>query len=246
MMVPTPHNSAKNGEIAKTVIMPGDPLRAKYIAKKYLEDVFCYNEVRGMFGFTGKYKGIDVSVQASGMGVPSMGIYSKELFEGYDVDNIIRIGTAGCLANPLATDIVNDVKLRDIVVAKNIYTDSNYLNVNGSQLKSCLQASKGLLRCIENVANQRNVKLKIGDVYTTDTFYSSIDFKRQLSKENILAIEMETLALYVNAINAGKSALALYTISDNAINEVGLSSKQREESFTEMMELALETAIKCK
>ena len=127
---PTPHNNAKFGEIAKTVLMPGDPLRAKYIAQNYLEDAKLYNDIRGMLGYTGKYKGVTISVQGSGMGVPSMGIYSKELFEGYDVDNIIRIGSAGSLDNDNASDISKSVNLGDIVVASDVITDSNYVNAN--------------------------------------------------------------------------------------------------------------------
>ena len=236
MNVPTPHNEAKIGDIAKTVLMPGDPLRCKYIAEKFLENPVCYNKVRGMLGYTGTYKGVKISIQGSGMGIPSMAIYSEELFEGYGVENIIRVGTAGALAK--------SVKVRDIVVAKTIDTDSNYLS-NYIFENIMPVVSEKLLKILENVANTEEISLKIGKVFTTDIFYSDLNFSKKLSDEGFLAVEMETLALYANAKKAKKNALAMFTISDAPIEGISLSSKDREKSFDEMIKLALELAIKC-
>ena len=174
MIVPTPHNSAKKGEIAKTVLMPGDPLRAKYIAEKYLTDVKMYNEVRNMYGFTGKYKGKEISVQGSGMGVPSMGIYSRELFEGYDVDNIIRIGSAGALANDKASDIAKSVKLRDIIVATSVNTDSNYVLANDIEDDFYPVVSDNILEIVKNITEEEKIDVKFGEIFTSDVFYKNI------------------------------------------------------------------------
>lgn len=244
MIVPTPHNSAKKGDIAKTVLMPGDPLRAEYIANKYLENVTCYNKVRNMLGFTGEYKGKRISVQGSGMGVPSMAIYSKELFEGYDVDNIIRIGSAGSLSNDEASDIAKEVKLKDILVAKTVDTDSNYIFANEYD-DIFPAASINLLRKLEKIAYEKDVKIKVGEIYTSDTFYMNKDLLVELSKLDIIGVEMETLALYVNAALAGKNAIALFTVSDNIIKDESISAKERENNLDTMIELALQLAYKC-
>lgn len=234
MEIPTPHNSAKMGDIAKTVLMPGDPLRCKYIAEKYLQNVVCYNEVRGMLGYTGTYKGVKISIQGSGMGIPSMGIYSKELFEGYNVDNIIRIGSAGAISK--------DVKLRDVVIAKTVSTDSNYLsNIMFEGITPV--CSNYLLKKAEEVAKTENISLKIGEIFTSDIFYNDINILKELSKTKTLAVEMETLALYTNAIKAGKNAMSILTISDCPLEGTGLTSKERENSFDTMMKLSLELAI---
>lgn len=244
MLVPTPHNQAKLGDIAKTVLMPGDPLRAKYIAEHYLTDVVCYNQVRGMLGFTGYYQGQRISVQGSGMGVPSMGIYSKELLEGYEVENIIRIGSAGCLANEQASVEAKSVTLNDIIVAKNVATDSNY-GISNALDHYQPEASATLLSMIEQIAKDRKTPVQIGQIYTSDTFYKEKDQLIQTSRLPILGVEMETLALYLNAKVAGKNALALFTVTDNPILGIGISSAEREVGLTTMIELALAVAVQC-
>ena len=238
--VPTTHNEAKKGDIAKTVLMPGDPLRAKYIAEKYLKDFVCYNQVRGMLGYTGYYKGKRISVQGSGMGIPSMAIYSKELFEGYDVDNIIRIGSAGTLANPRASKEANQSSLGDIVVAKDVYTDSNY-GVENHLEEIYPVVSSTLLEKLLKITD----KVKIGTIFTSDTFYKSTQDLVETSKLDILGVEMETYALYLNALVANKKALALFTITDNPITNLAVSSEQRETGLDDMIKIALELAIQC-
>lgn len=238
MLVPTPHNAAKFGDIANVVLMPGDPLRAKYIAEKYLDDAVCYNTVRSMFGYTGTYKGVKISVQGSGMGVPSMGIYSKELYEGYNVNTIIRIGSAGAL--------VDNIKLRDIVVASVIDTDSNYFNVNIIDKESKPIATEELINKLCDISNEKNIDIKVGKVYTSDTFYDKRENLERYANDGSLVAEMETLALYTNAINAKKNAIAMFTVSDRLLLGESLSAEQRESSFDEMLLLALELAINCK
>ena len=245
MLVPTPHNSAKKGEIAKTVLMPGDPLRAKYIAEKYLTDVKLYNEVRNMYGYTGKYKGKEISIQGSGMGVPSMGIYSKELFEGYDVDNIIRIGSAGALANKEASDVANSVKLRDILVASSVDTDSNYLISNELEDEIYPVASDKLIDCLKEVLINKNIEdVKFGEIFTSDVFYKDKEGLIECSKKEVLGVEMETLALYTNAMVSNKNAIAMFTVSDNPITGESISSMERQVGFDKMIEIALELAYK--
>lgn len=243
--VPTIHNEAKLGEIANTVIMPGDPLRAKYIAENFLEDVYCYNKVRNMLGFTGKYKGIKISVQGSGMGVPSMGIYSKELFDGYNVSNIIRIGSAGCLANKNASNIANNINLRDILVAKTVDTDSNYLLSNDIEDSLFFECSEMLLSLVKNIAKKVNIDIKQGKIFTSDVFYKDKGKLIQLSKLDVIGVEMETLALYANAKASNKNAIAIYTVSDNAITGEGITSQEREKGLNKMIKLALEMAYEC-
>lgn len=242
--VPTAHNSAKIGDIAKTVIMPGDPLRAKYIAEKYFDNYTCYNEVRGMLGFTGSYKGVRLSVQGSGMGVPSMGIYSRELFEGYDVDNIIRVGSAGSLANKEASKIANSIKLRDILVAETVDTDSNFL-ISNELYDLFPSVSYNMLEKLKQVAKNKDINIKIGEIYTSDSFYKTREQLVGTSKLDILGVEMETLALYTNANITSKNALALFTVSDNPILGESLSSQERQTGFNQMIELALELALAC-
>lgn len=244
MIVPTPHNSAKKGEIAKTVLMPGDPLRAKYIAEKYLTDVKMYNEVRNMYGFTGKYKGKEISVQGSGMGVPSMGIYSRELFEGYDVDNIIRIGSAGALANDKASDIAKSVKLRDIIVATSVNTDSNYVLANDIEDDFYPVVSDNILEIVKNITEEEKIDVKFGEIFTSDVFYKNIEGLIECSKLDVLGVEMETLALYTNAYITNKNALAMFTVSDNPILGQGISSEERQVGLNKMIELALEVAYR--
>ncbi len=237
---PTPHNNAKFGEIAKTVLMPGDPLRAKYIAQKYLEDAKLYNDVRGMLGYTGKYKGVTISVQGSGMGVPSMGIYSKELFEGYDVDNIIRIGSAGSLDNDNASDISKSVNLGDIVVASDVITDSNYINANHYNVEPV--ASEKLLNILKDRSKGKD-NIKIGTVYTSDTFYMENYLLEEMSKKDVMGVEMETLALYTNAKVANKNALAMFTVTDKLLRGISVGANERQNGLNEMIELALDVAV---
>lgn len=244
MKVPTPHNSANLGDIAKTVIMPGDPLRAKFIADHYLTDVVCYNEVRNMLGYTGMYHGKRISVQGSGMGIPSMAIYSRELWEGYEVDCIIRVGSAGSLANEKANPTANRVRLGDIIVADSVDTDSNFLIANGLEELNPT-ASPELIATLNDIAVSKNQEIKIGEIFTSDTFYKDIPGLIEVSKLDVLGVEMETLALYANAAILGKEAIAMYTVSDNPIEQVGISAEQRETGFTNMIELALALAEQC-
>ena len=235
MKTPTPHNGAKLGEIAKTVLMPGDPLRAKFIAENFLEDVVQFNTVRNMFGYTGTYEGKRISVMGAGMGMPSMGIYSYELFNFYDVDNIIRIGTAGSLNE--------NVHLRDVVIGLGASTDSNYAS------QYCLPgtfapiASYDLVSSAVEVAKENNINAVVGNILSSDVFYSAdktaLDKWRSMG---ILAVEMEAAALYMNAAKSGKNALCLLTISDRPLTGEALSAEDRQLSFTDMMEIALKIA----
>ncbi|KAB3530322.1 purine-nucleoside phosphorylase [Alkaliphilus serpentinus] len=234
-MLPTAHNAAKEGEIAKTVLMAGDPLRAKFIAENYLQDIHCYNSVRGMLGYTGLYKGKRISVQGHGMGMPSLGIYTYELYNFYNVENIIRVGSAGA--------IKEDVKLMDIVFAMGASTDSNY--ANQYQLKGTFSptATYHLLEKAVAVAKEKNHKYHVGNVLTSDIFYGDSVSPLDWSKMGVLAVEMEAAALYMNAARANKNALCILTISDEVHSGRQLSSHDRQVSFTTMMEIALELAI---
>lgn len=232
---PTPHNQATEGQIAKTVLMPGDPLRAKYVAETYLEDVTCFNQVRNMLGFTGTYKGKPVSVMGSGMGVPSIGIYSYELFNFYGVDNIIRIGTAGGLAP--------DVKLRDLVIGMAACTDSNYAAQFRMPGTMAPIADFGLLRSAVESAEHLGYAYKVGNVLSSDVFYNDDEtVNERWASMGVLAVEMESVALYLNAIRARKHALCLLTVSDLPLVGEGLPAEERQTSFTQMMEVALEVA----
>lgn len=232
---PTPHNQATEGQIAKTVLMPGDPLRAKYVADTYLEDVTCFNQVRNMLGFTGTYKGKPVSVMGSGMGVPSIGIYSYELFNFYDVDNIIRIGTAGGLAP--------DVRLRDLVIGMGACTDSNYAAQFRMPGTLAPIADFGLLRKAVESAERLGFDYKVGNVLSSDVFYNDDEtVNERWASMGVLAVEMESVALYLNAIRARKHALCLLTVSDLPLSGEGLPAEDRQTSFTQMMEVALEVA----
>lgn len=236
MPVPTPHISAKKEEIAKTVLMPGDPLRAKFIAETYLENPVLVNNVRGVQGHTGTWKGVPVTVMASGMGIPAIGIYSYELYNFYDVDNIIRIGSAGALAD--------DLKLMDIVAAQGACTDSNFAHqfeLNGTFAPI---ADFKLLSTAVAAAKALGIELRVGNIVSEDNFYSpagcdSMDKWRDMG---VLACEMEGAGLYMNAARAGKRALCICTISDHIYRPEALSSEQRQTSFRQMMEIALDTA----
>lgn len=231
----TPHNDAKKGDIAKTVLMPGDPLRAKFIAENYMEDVTCFNTVRNMLGFTGTYKGKKLSVMGSGMGMPSMGIYSYELFSMYDVDNIIRIGSAG--------GISDDVKVHDIVIGMGASTNSNYAAQYKLPGTFAPLADFELLRRAVATAERENIKVVVGNMLSSDTFYTDSASDNDLWKKmHVLAVEMESAALYMNAARLGKKALGIFTISDHLYTGESLSAKERQESFRDMMKIALEMA----
>lgn len=235
MSIPTPHISAKAGEFAKTVLMPGDPLRAKLVAETYLEDAVLVNGVRGINGYTGKYKGKPVSVMASGMGIPSIGIYSFELFNFYDVDNIIRIGTSGSLHK--------DLKVRDIAFAMGACTNSNYASQFELPGTFAPIASYELLRkAIEATEAMGNVNYKVGNFLSSDTFYDDSQSTMKWAKMGVLCVEMEAAALYMNAARAGKNALAICTISDSIITGEVTTAEERQNGFHNMMKIALEIA----
>ena len=222
----TPHIKAEKGDFAKTVLMPGDPLRAKYIAEHYLENAVLVNEVRGMLGYTGTYKGKNISVMASGMGMPSMAIYSYELFKFFDVDNIIRIGTAGAVSSKLG--------LRDIVIAMSSCTDSNFAAQYGLSGNIAPTASFELLKKAFDTAERLHKKVYVGSVYTTDIFYHDSDCLADWQKLGILATDMECAALYLNAASLGKNALCICTISDCPLTGESCTSDEREKTFNDM------------
>lgn len=232
MNVPTTHNEAKDGEIAKTVLMPGDPLRAKFIAENFLTDVKCFNKVRGMMGFTGKYDGKKVSVMGAGMGMPSLGIYTYELYNFYNVDNIIRIGSAGTMKS--------EIKLCDVIAAMGACTDSNYAHQFKLPGTFAPIASYGLLsKAVEN-AKKQNLNVHVGNVLSSDIFYSEDDTATdRWTSMGVLAVEMEAAALYMNAARASKNALCLLSVSDSLITGEKLSSDERVTSFSNMVNLAL-------
>lgn len=232
--MPTPHISAEKGDFAKTVLMPGDPLRAKFIAENFLEEPKLVNSVRGMLGYTGKYKQKPVSVMGSGMGMPSIGIYSYELYEFYDVENIIRIGTAG--------GVSEDIKVRDIVLAMSAATNSNFAAQYGLPGDPAPTADFSLLYAAYQKAAELGQKVHIGQVYSTDVFYDDSESLIKWRKIGILATEMECAALYLNAARLGKKALAICTVSDCPLSGESCSSSERENGFVDMMKLALETA----
>mgnify|MGYP000149931002 FL=1 len=228
----TPHNGAEKGDIAKTVLMPGDPLRAKYIADTYLKDVKCFNTVRNMFGYTGTYEGKEVSVMGSGMGMPSIGIYSFELYHFYDVDQIIRIGSAG--------GISDKVKVRDLVIGMGASTNSNFASQYKLPGTFAPIADFGLLRKAVEIAEEKNIPVAVGNILSSDTFYTDDETANdQWKKMQVLCVEMEAAALYMNAARAGKKALCMLTISDHLYTGEALSAEERQTSFHEMMEVAL-------
>ncbi len=233
--MPTPHNTAKKGDIAETVLLPGDPLRAKFIAENYLENPICYNNIRGMFGFTGIYKGVRISVQGSGMGMPSMGIYSYELYHEYDVKNIIRIGTAGAIAD--------NVNLRDIVIGISASTNSNYASQYRLPGVYAPTASWELVSAAVETAEKKGCAFHVGNIFSSDTFYDHADSLSEWQKMGVLAVEMEAASLYMNAAEAGKNALCILTVSDCPLRNLSTTSEERQTSFRDMMEIALETAI---
>jgi purine-nucleoside phosphorylase len=229
--VPTPHIEAKLGEIAETVIMAGDPMRIKFMAENFIDNPVQFNNVRGMLGFTGTYKGKRVSVMGHGMGMPSIGIYSYELFNFYDVKNIIRIGSAGAISPKL--------KLKDIVIGMSAYTDSGYLSSFGFRGNAAPCCSYELLaKTVEN-AKDLPVHVECGPIFSSDAFYSETSQIDILSKLGVLAVEMEAAALYINAARAGKNALAMCSISDSLVTGEELPAEERQVGFRNMMELSL-------
>ena len=232
---PTPHNEAKYGEIAKTVLMPGDPLRAKYIAETWLENPVCFNQVRNMLGYTGTYKGKEVSVMGSGMGIPSIAIYSYELYHFYGVESIIRIGSAGALQD--------DMKLKDLVIAMGASTDSSYQGQLGVPGHFAPLADFGLLEKAVAAARNKNISVKVGNVLSADAFYNFDPSRtKKWADAGILAVEMESAALYINAVQAKKKALSMLSISDHVFTGEELSADERRVEFKNMIEVALELA----
>ena len=232
--IPTPHINAPAGAFADTVLMPGDPLRSRFIAETYLENAQLVNNVRGVQGYTGTWHGKKVSVMASGMGMPAIGIYSYELFNFYDVKNIIRIGSAGALQGSL--------KLRDIVAAMSAYTDSHFGDQFGFRGHMAPSCSYALLNKAVEAGKSIGKEIVCGPIYSSDTFYDESGNGAALKKLGVLAVEMEAAALYLNAARAGKNALCICTISDSLVTGEALPAEERQVSFREMMEIALEIA----
>lgn len=238
MPIPTPHNSAKKEQIAKTVLMPGDPLRAKFIAENFLTDPVLVNNVRGVQGHTGTWKGVPVTVMASGMGIPAISIYSWELYNFYDVDNIIRVGSAGALQD--------DIRLMDVVAGQAACTNSNYISTFGLPGSFAPIADYTLLSKAVESAAEHGVDMRVGNLLSGDNFYAAegCDGNDKWRKMGVLAVEMEAAGLYCNAAYAGKRALCICTISDHLYREEFLSSAERQTSFSQMIEIALDTAVK--
>ena len=239
---PTPHINATPEDFAKTVLMPGDPLRAKFIAENFLTDAKLVNNVRGIHGYTGTYKNTPVSVMASGMGMPSIGIYSYELFNFFGVDNIIRVGSAGGMNK--------NIKVRDIIIAQGACTDSNYAHTFNLPGTFAPIADFNLLKTAVNKADELSLSYSVGNVLSSDVFYNDFEGVPEnmtssalWGKMGVLGVEMEAAALYMNAARSGKSALAILTVSDHLLTGESLSSEERQNSFTDMMTLSLETAV---
>ena len=237
-MIPTPHIEVKEKEkIAKTVIMPGDPLRAKYIADNFLEEVECINNVRNMFGYTGKYQGKEVTVMGSGMGMPSIGIYSYELFAFYDVETIVRVGSAGAYTK--------DVNVYDVVLATDCYSESTYAKVAFGYEDEKQKATEEINQRILKTAKDKNVDLKVGTIHSSDVFYrkNKEDYIKINEQHNCLCVEMESFALFANAKFLNKKAACLLTVSDSLVTNEATSSEERQKGFNEMIKLALDSLI---
>lgn len=239
---PTPHISAKPGDFGKTVLMPGDPLRSKFIAENFLENPVLVNNVRGVQGYTGTYKGVKVSVMASGMGMPAIGIYSHELFNGYGVENIIRVGSAGA--------IQENIHLYDLVIAQGACTDSNFAAQFHLPGTFAPIASWELLKEAVKAAEENGAVYHVGNVNSSDVFYGDhalvpegLDSLYGLKKMGVMALEMEAAGLYMNAARYGKRALCICTVSDHILTGEETTSEQRQNSFTTMMKVALDTAV---
>lgn len=230
------HIAAKPGEIAETILLPGDPLRAKYIAETYLEDVICYNEVRGMLGFTGQYKGKRISVQGTGMGIPSISIYVNELIDEYKVKNLMRVGTCGAMQA--------DVHVRDVILAQATCTDSSMNRHTFGGLDYSPIASFPLLLKAYELASSRGLNPHVGNMFSSDMFYSdNKTFTQKLMDYGVLGVEMEATALYTLAAKYKVNALALLTVSDHLITGEATTSEERQTSFNDMIQVALDTAV---
>ena len=232
----TPHNNAPKGAFAKTVLMPGDPKRARFIAENFLDDPVLVNDVRGVQGYTGTYKGVPVSVMASGMGMPSIGIYSYELYTRYDVENIIRVGSAGAMRA--------DMELGSVMAGMGACTNSNFADqyeLGGTFAPIC---DFDLLMAAVESARELGVKMPVGNLYSSDTFYDAAGRNAKFQKMGIMAVEMEAAALYCTAAYTGKRALAICSISDNLVTGQELSADDRQNTFTNMMKIGLEIAVK--
>ena len=237
-IISTPHISADPADFGKTVLMPGDPLRAKFIAENFLTDAKLVNNIRGVQGHTGMWKGVPISVMASGMGIPSISLYSWELFHFFDVDNIIRVGTAGALSM--------DLKPRDLIAAIGACTDSNIARSFGVEGYFAPVADFRLLCAANEAAKEKGIELHVGNVLSSDAFYSAPEANRKdmWRNMNVLAVEMETAGLYANAAYARKAALCICTISDHLYKDSELTAQERQTSLYEMIEVALDTAVK--
>lgn len=230
----TPHMDANKGDIAKTVLMPGDPLRAKYIADNFLKNCKLVNQVRGILAYTGEYKGKKVTVMASGMGMPSIGIYSYELYKFYDVENIIRIGTAGAYSD--------SIDLFDIVISEDAYSQSSFASLQGYD-KDTIPANSELNDVIIETAKRLNKKYRVGRIHSTDIFYGDVDINDLYYNKKCLAVEMESFALFYNALKFNKKAACILTISDNLITKKETTSYERQTALNDMIVLALETTL---
>lgn len=234
----TAHNKAKKGEIAKIVLMPGDPLRAKWIAETFLTDVKLVNDIRGMYAFTGKYNNKELTVMGHGMGIPSIGIYSYELFNFYDVDIIIRVGSAGSYSK--------DVNVGDLILAKDCYSDSTYADIIGIKpVNKKLPATNELNQLILETAKQENIPLVYSTVHSSDVFYGNTKSVEELRKEtDSVVVEMESLGLFANAIKLNKKATTLLTCSDSLVTHEAMSAEDRQNKFINMIKLALKAIEK--
>ncbi len=232
----TPHNGAKPGDFAKTVLMPGDPLRAAFIAETFLDSPRLVNNVRGIQGYTGTYRGVPVSVMASGMGMPSMGIYCHELYKEYEVENILRIGSAGAISRRL--------RLRDVVAAQGVCTNSNFAHQFQVPGTFAPIADFTLLETAVGAAREMGVEMPVGNLLSSDTFYDASNSTMKWAEMGVLAVEMEAAALYMTAAYLGKRALAICSISDSIVTGEALPAEDRQTTFTTMMKIALETAVK--
>lgn len=232
----TPHISANKSQIAKTVLMPGDPLRAKYIADTFLENVEQFNSVRNMFGYTGTYKGRKISVMGSGMGMPSIGIYSYELYKFFDVENIIRIGSAGAYTKEL--------KLYDTILVTEAYSESSFAYAQGKCKDDFLKASETLNNKLATFAKELGIEIVRGKIHSSDVFYREYpqEVLKMAEEKSLLAVEMESFALFHNANVLNKQAACLLTVSDSLVTEASTTPKERETAFTNMMKIALEMA----
>ena len=230
------HIGAKPGDIAETILLPGDPLRAKYIAENFLENIVCYNEIRNMLGFTGTYKGKRVSVQGSGMGIPSISIYATELMKDYNVQNLVRVGTCGAFEK--------SVKIRDIIIAMSASTDSQMNRKIFGAMDYAPTANFDLLKKAYDVGTEKGLSLKVGNVFSADIFYDEYAEHEKWAQYGILAVEMETSALYTLAAKYGRKALSILTVSDHILTGEATSAEERQTTFNQMIEVALDAVVK--